>query len=113
MMNNYRRLSFQELWENSKKGVGRDFWDGKREVNDQGLSTIKKGLEVRPDRADGNSFWDDFITVVGNNIEGVANLLEVKPDVVSRWPGKVKEALSQVKQSGDDDKKTEMMPTGN
>ncbi len=95
---------------------GRDFWDKKRpesHLDDQSISLIKRGLEVRPDRSEGNSFWDDFITVIGNNSEGAAKLLGVSRDVVAGWSSKVREGLNRVRDENDnEDKKPEMSKTG-
>lgn len=77
------------------------------------MSVIKRGLEIRPDRTDGNTFWDDFVTVLGNNSEGASKLLGVSRDVVSGWSSKIKAALDRVREENEsDDTKKNMIQTG-
>lgn len=90
--------SLLRLWEQTKPG--RDFWDNKKDLADldeDAMQVVIRGLEIRPDRTDGNTFWDDFIAVLGNNSEGASHLLGVNRDVVAGWTSKIREALKRVR----------------
>ena len=107
--------SFQTICEAMKRKPGQDFWDHKKDdklqIDDQAMSVIQKGLNIRPDRADGNTFWHDFITVIGNNTEEAASLFGINSNVVATWSGKIRKALKEVKEENSpNDKK--MTPTG-
>lgn len=105
--------SFYDLYENSQ--TGRDLWF-KPNHADTGYDIIKKGLEFRADREDGETFWDDFIAILGQNTEDAAKLLDVPREKIARWPGKIKKVLDMVREENDnedkDKKKSTMIPTG-
>lgn len=89
-------------------------WDGKKKtshLDDKAMSVINRGLEVRPDRTEGNTFWDDFISVLGNNSEGASSLLGVSTDIIAGWSSKIKEALKRIRDENAPDD-THMEPTG-
>lgn len=101
---------------NSRK-PGRDFWDKNKqdsvELDQQSMDVIKRGLEIRPDRTDGNTFWDDFISVIANNSDGSSRLLGVSSAIVSRWASKIKEAMDMVReQNASEEDSGEMLNTG-
>lgn len=103
-------LSFHSLYESSQQP--RDTWF--KPKADPGYDIIKKGLEVRPDRTDGETFWDDFIAIFGQNSDEAAKLLDVSRDKVASWPGKIKKALDIARREteNEDPKKKTMLPTG-
>lgn len=106
--------SFYSIYESSKNRPGQDYWF-KPEAPDSGYEIIKKGLELRPDREDGETFWDDFITLLGQNTDEAAKLLGVPKDKIARWPGKIKKVLEMIRKendNGEDKKKATMLPTG-
>lgn len=110
--------TFRKLCEemNSRK-PGRDFWDKNKqdsvELDQQSMDVIKRGLEIRPDRTDGNTFWDDFISVIANNSDGSSRLLGVSSAIVSRWASKIKEAMDMVReQNASEEDSGEMLNTG-
>ncbi len=105
--------SFFDLYENHQREAGKDFWF-KPSSDEEGAEVIRRGLEIRVDRTDGNTFWDDFIGVLGQNTEEVSKLLGVPRDKVSKWPGKIKRLLDIVRQENDNDnkKKAHMLNTG-
>jgi hypothetical protein len=95
---------------------GQDFWDKRKDDSDldeRAMAVILRGLEIRPDRTDGNTFWDDFVAVLANNSENASHLLGVKPDVISRWSSKIRQGIkiTREKNASEEDKK-EMVPTG-
>ena len=109
--------SFFNLYESSQKEAGKDFWF-KPDDNDEGVEVIKRGLEIRPDRTEGNTFWDDFIGVFGQNTEDAAKFLGVPRDKIAKWPGKVRRMLDSVRSQNENEeakknKKAHMLPTGN
>lgn len=90
---------------------GRDFWDNRSsagDLDDMAMSIIKRGLEIRPDRADGDTFWDDFINVISNNSESASRLLGVNSSVISKWTTRIRKAVDEVRDqnAGDDMVKT-------
>ena len=98
----------------NRPSPGRDFWHSHQddEVNDeQAKNVILRGLEIRPDRTEGNTFWDDFVAVISNNGEGASRLLGVSSDVISGWSNKIKTAVKKVREDNASDD-TEMKPTG-
>lgn len=100
--------SFQKLWEDS-----RDNWYP-AQTDEQGknaMDVIHRGMEMRPDRADGATFWDDFMSIAGSNSQGLSDLLGVGQDVVNSWSGKIRKGLESAKNKPDD-KKTKMLSTG-
>jgi hypothetical protein len=83
------------------------------ELDEQAMSMILRGLEIRPDRTDGNTFWDDFYAVIGNNSEGASHLFGVSSEVISGWSGKIKAAVKKVREeNATDDDKAKMTQTG-
>lgn len=108
--------SFYHLFESSQRDAGKDFWF-KPPADDEGAEVIKRGLEIRADRTDGNTFWDDFIGVFGQNTDEAAKLLGVPRDKVAKWPGVIKRLLDSVRQENESEeakkKKAHMLPTGN
>lgn len=108
--------SFQKLCEESRSN-GRDFWDkgpkNDAELDERAKDIILRGLEIRPDRSDGETFWDDFMTVFGNNSEAASSLLGVSVSSISRWSHKIRKALEEVRKENDQtDKRKTMLPTG-
>jgi hypothetical protein len=119
-------VSFYKLCESMHRSPGQDFWqspegtDGDQDdqVADDAIEMVQRGLEIRPDRTDGNTFWDDFITVIGNNPDAASKLFGVSREHIAKWSRKIKETIKQVRQDNisDEDKrkkKSEMLPTGN
>lgn len=106
--------SFHYVYESM---TGRDSWDGKKsdsaDLDEKAMSVIQRGLEIRPDRAEGDTFWDDFIKVIGNNSDGASRLLGVSPDVILRWTSKIREAMKKVREDNDgSDERADMIQTG-
>ena len=105
--------SFFSLYENSQ--VGRDTWFKPTQL-DYGFDIIKKGLDIRPDRADGETFWDDFIAVFGQNTEEASKLLGVSRDKVAGWNAKIKKAVEMAKREAENEetgkKRKLMLKTG-
>lgn len=106
-------MSFLKLWEQSQPG--RDFWDNKKNnpLSDNAIQVIVRGLQSRPDRADGKTFWDDFISVIGNNSEGASELFGVNREIVSNWAAQVRKGLDKVKEESESRDKSKMIDTGN
>ena len=108
--------SFYSLFEGSQKEAGKDFWFSPT-AHDEGNEIIKKGLEIRPDRSDGNTFWDDFLAVFGQNTEQASKFLEIPRDKISKWSTKVKKLVDIIRAENESDeekkKKDHMLPTGN
>jgi hypothetical protein len=106
--------SLLRLWEQTKDG--RDFWDDKEksvELNKEAMQVLQRGLEIRPDRLEGNTFWDDFISVLGNNSDGAANLLGVGRDVISKWSSLIRTGLKKIREdNASEKKKNDMIQTG-
>jgi hypothetical protein len=108
--------SFRQLYEMSRK-PGRDFWDHRKDdvssLDDQAMSIVLRGLEIRPDRTDGNTFWDDFINVISNNSEGASRLLGVNRDVIAGWSSKVRKAIDRVREeNSSSEERANMIQTG-
>lgn len=102
--------SFQKLWEDSQKfKQGHDFWDRPSEDNEGSSSEeedmILRGLELRPDRSDGQTFWDDFIDLMSQNSSEAAELLGITSDVISRWPQKIRKIVEKVRKQNDGERK--------
>jgi hypothetical protein len=111
--------SFQKLWENSQnKKLGRDFWTGSSEkadpvLDDSAKQMVLRGLEMRPEREDGQTFWDDFLDLIGQNAEGASKLLGVASDVIARWPKTIRNIIDKVKDENDnEDNDKNMISTG-
>ncbi len=107
--------SFYSLYESSQTTAGKDTWFKPADV-DTGYDIIKKGLQIRPDRLDGESFWDDFIAVLGQNTEEASKLLGVSRDKIAGWTSKIKKAMDVAKRETENEeagkKKKTMLPTG-
>ena len=107
-------ISFYKVWENiHPDGEHQDTHRSPLlDSGDSGevLTAIRNGLHLRKSE-DCGSFWDDFISVC-NNSTALAALLGVKPEQVSSWPMKVKNALEQVTDEDDEDKKPELVHAG-
>jgi cobalamin biosynthesis Mg chelatase CobN len=107
--------SLLKLWEQSAQG--RDFWDKKRgnheHLDEEAMQIISRGLEVRPDRTDGNTFWDDFMSVISNNSEGASKLLGVNRDTIAKWNQRIREGLKRIREeNAAKDSKDNMTQTG-
>lgn len=105
--------SFQSICES--RSLGRDFWDVKRnasEVDEKAKQVILRGLEIRPQREDGQTFWDDFISVISNNGENAAALLGVTSDVVSKWSSKIRDIVDKVRDENSSSERSDMTQTG-
>jgi len=106
--------TFRKLCELANQ-PGRDFWDHKKSdkshLDDQSMSVIHRGLEIRPDRTEGNTFWDDFVSVLGNNSEGASKLLGVSTDIIAGWSSRIKEGLAKTREDNEGEKKP-MVKTG-
>lgn len=74
------------------------------------LTAIRNGLHLRKKEECGN-FWDDFISVC-NNSSALAALLGVRSEQVSSWPNKIRKALEEVEEEENQDKKPELIHTG-
>lgn len=104
--------SFYSLYESSQSG--KDNWF-KPADSDTGYDIIKKGLEIRPDRADKETFWDDFISILGQNTDEASKLLGVSRDKIAGWTSKIKKSLEMAKKESENEdgkKKKTMLPTG-
>ena len=106
--------SLLQLFEQS---AGRDFWDKKNAsdsyLDQAAMQVISKGLEIRPDRTDGDTFWDDFIAVISNNSEGASKLLGVNRDSISKWTQRIREGLKRNKENNSSEiSKDNMLQTG-
>lgn len=108
--------SFRTVCEAMRR-PGQDFWDrGKddsSEIDEKSMSVILRGLEIRPDRTEGNTFWDDFISVFTNNSDGASKLLGIKPEVISGWAGKIREGVKRAREeTAASDERADMIQTG-
>ena len=98
-------VSFAQLWDTMQRLKEDTFQD------DKSMEAIRTGNNIRDD------FWDDFISLT-NNSDAVAELLGVRTDQVTGWSAKIKDTISRVQKSdqndGDDDqdKKNHVLPTG-
>ena len=108
--------SFRAVCEAMRK-PGQDFWDYKKEdtdMDEKSMSVILRGLEIRPDRSEGNTFWDDFISVFTNNSDAASKLLGIKPEVISRWASKIREGVKKAREeNAASEERADMIQTGN
>lgn len=107
-------VSFLKVWENihpdaEHQSVGESPLLGSGD-NGETLTAIRNGLHLRKSEECGN-FWDDFISIC-NNSTALAALLGVKAEQVSTWPMKVRKALDKVNDEDDEEKKPEIVQTG-
>lgn len=96
-------LSFAQLWENMEQETA----DKGRES--AATHVIRAGMNISPD------FWDNFMSLLGDS-DGVAELFDVPKEKVIRWSTSIKDALSNVNTSDDEEskgKKNEMLPSDN
>lgn len=104
--------SFRKMCEDMRPG--RDFWDRRRDhdggLDERAMAVITRGLEVRPERSDGDTFWDDFVSVIANNSDDAAHLLGVSSSTISRWAARIREGLDLARERNSGD--TEMVQTG-
>lgn len=85
------------------------------DVDDQIKAIINRGIEIRPDRADGQTFWDDFLKVINGNPDAASKLLGVSRETMAQWPSKIREALAVIRAGNDHagkKKKKTMLTTG-
>ena len=107
-------ISFHKVWENIHPDAEHQAM-GDSPLLDSGdsgevLTAIRNGLHLRKSDECGN-FWDDFISVC-NNSTALAALLGVKAEQVSSWPMKVRKAMDKVTDEDDEEKKPELVQTG-
>jgi len=98
--------SFHKLWEDLNGDAS------EAGLDDETRSFVERGLQIRPDRGEGDTFWDDFMLIFGNNMSAAASFLGVSVSCLSRWPGKIKSALEQIRKENKPKERSDMTHTG-
>lgn len=69
------------------------------------MELIRVGLGLDP------NFWDHFMKIC-NNPEGLADLLNISTSDISNWSSRVKDALTKVQKTNDEEQRNKMIQTG-